>query len=75
MIISKIDDLIGIIGALCLSFMGFIVPTTMDMIMRYPDGYGCGHCRLITDILLHVFGWFVLVLGLFTNINSIVKNW
>lgn len=75
MVINKIDDLIGIFGALCLSILGFIVPTLMDMLMRYPDAYGRLYYRLLGDILLFLFGVFVLVLGLYTNIASIVKNW
>lgn len=75
MVIPKIDDLIGIFGALCLSILGFIVPVTMDLVMRYPDAYGRFKYRLIGDVLLFIFGVFVLVLGLATNIMSIVKSW
>lgn len=71
MAVPKVDVLIGLVGALCLSMLGFVIPSLMDICVRYPDAFGTGKIHLIFDTTLMVLGLGVLVTGLWTNIKEI----
>lgn len=74
-IVPNLGLLIGIIGALCLSLLGFVVPALMDICVRHPDAHGRCLVVLIGNLLVIVFGLFILVVGLFFNIRDLIDKY
>lgn len=74
-VVPNLGLLIGIIGALCLSMIGFVVPALMDICVRHPDAHGRCLIGIFINILLIIFGFFVLFVGLFFNIRELVEKY
>lgn len=74
-VVPNLGLLIGIIGALCLSLLGFVVPALMDMCVRHPDAHGRCLIVFFTNIVVIIFGFFVLFVGLFFNIRDLVDKY
>lgn len=74
MSVPDLGIMIGLIGSLCLSLMGFVVPAIMDICVRSPDAYGRFNWRLICDMVLIMFGLNVLITGLLLNIMDLINK-
>lgn len=60
--IPKIGLFTSLIGALCLSMLGFSLPALMELCVLYPH-YGRFNYIFWKDILLILFGFCALILG------------
>lgn len=72
-LIPNVGLFTSLIGALCLSMLGFSIPALMEICVLYPDNYGRGNYVLWRDILLILFGLCALIFGVIATINSLFE--
>lgn len=70
--IPDISVFTSLVGALCLSMLGFTFPALIEICVIHPDQYGFGSHRLIRNVLLIIFGLFAMVMGSFLAIRDLV---
>ncbi|XP_055592555.1 proton-coupled amino acid transporter-like protein CG1139 [Uranotaenia lowii] len=68
----EIEPFVGLVGSLSSSILGVIVPATIDLVFRWPNGLGLLKWRLFKDTILLLFGTFVCVVGTYFSILDIV---
>lgn len=75
MVIPKLDLLISLFGAFCLSSLGIIFPAVVHMLVTREKGKGFGayHWIFYKDVLLIAFGTFILVSGTIVCILEIFQ--
>lgn len=71
--VPTIGPFIGLIGALCFSILGIILPCFIECITFWEDGLGPGKWRLWKNIIISIFGVFVLVMGTKDSVQGILK--
>lgn len=71
--IPKLGGFIGLVGAFCLSMLGFVFPGVMEICVLHPDQYGCANWMLLKNLGLILFGFCVLVIGCTTTIIDMLK--
>ncbi|KAH8314648.1 hypothetical protein KR074_006493, partial [Drosophila pseudoananassae] len=73
----NLGPLLSLVGAFTISLLNVIFPAIMEICLLYPPEYNYGKLKwkLIKDILLFLFGTFVLVLGTTSSINEMIRNW
>lgn len=72
---GRLDILIGFVGALCLSLLGFIVPAILDICINHPDSYGPMKYRLVRDLVFIAFGSYVLFMGISMNLRDLINSY
>lgn len=65
----------SLIGAVCLSMLGFTFPALIEICVLHPDQYGAGFYMLIKNVLLMLFGFFALVMGCIVAIKDIIDTY
>ncbi|KAE8742427.1 hypothetical protein FOCC_FOCC012038 [Frankliniella occidentalis] len=70
--VPTIGPFIGLIGALCFSILGIILPCFIECITFWEDGLGPGRWRLWKNILISIFGVIVLIFGTDDSIKGIL---
>ncbi|GLH03572.1 Proton-coupled amino acid transporter-like protein pathetic [Gryllus bimaculatus] len=70
--VPTIAPFIALIGALCFSILGLIVPALIEVVTFWEHGMGPGRWRLWKNILLCVFGLIALGSGTYTSILEII---
>lgn len=71
--VPTIGPFIGLIGALCFSILGIILPCFIECVTFWEDGMGPGKWRLWKNIIISIFGVFVLVMGTKDSLQGIIK--
>uniref|UniRef100_A0A336MWB5 CSON008157 protein n=1 Tax=Culicoides sonorensis TaxID=179676 RepID=A0A336MWB5_CULSO len=71
-LIPEIGSFIGLVGALFLSTLGFILPALLDIVASWPDGLGKFKWILFKDIFLMMFGLVALISGTIASIHDII---
>lgn len=71
--LPQLEQVIGLEGAFFYSFLGLIAPTTLDLIFNWEKDLGKYKWVLIKDVLLIVFGLFVLIAGVTQSIREIIS--
>lgn len=71
--LPRLEQVIGLEGAFFYSFLGLIAPSLMDIIFNWERGLGRYNWILVKDIILVLFGSFVLVAGVTQSIREIVN--
>jgi hypothetical protein len=71
--VPTISPFISLIGALCFSILGLIVPAFIEVITFWDHGLGQFRWRLWKNVLVSVFGLMALVFGSYTSIKEIAK--
>ncbi|XP_046413504.1 proton-coupled amino acid transporter-like protein pathetic [Neodiprion fabricii] len=71
--VPKIMPFVGLIGALCFSILGLIMPPIVELIVRWDEGFGRGYWLIVKTILVASFGLVVLLFGTYTAILDIFK--
>ncbi|XP_013175443.1 PREDICTED: proton-coupled amino acid transporter 4-like [Papilio xuthus] len=71
--LPRLEQVIGLEGAFFYSFLGLIAPSLIDLIFCWERGLGKYNYILIKDVLLIVFGSFVLVTGVMQSIREIIR--
>lgn len=72
--LPRLEQVIGLEGAFFYSFLGLIAPSIMDLIFKWERGLGKYKWILIKDVILIVFGSFVLVAGVTQSIREIIRT-
>ena len=73
--IPHLDLMISLVGCFCGAALCIIVPATLDIIMLWPDQYGCCKWRLVKDVLICVLGVVGFVLGTAVTVKAIVETY
>ncbi|XP_034255631.1 proton-coupled amino acid transporter-like protein pathetic isoform X2 [Thrips palmi] len=71
--VPTIGPFIGLIGALCFSILGIILPCFIECITFWETGLGPGKWRLWKNIIVSIFGVFVLIMGTKDSVQGILK--
>lgn len=71
--VPTIGPFISLIGALCFSILGIILPCFIECVTFWEDGLGPAKWRLWKNILISIFGVFVLFFGTKDSIIGIQK--
>jgi proton-coupled amino acid transporter len=71
--VPTISPFISLIGALCFSILGLIVPAFIEVITFWDHGLGRWHWRLWKNIVVSIFGLMALVFGSYTSFREIAK--
>lgn len=72
--LPNLEQVIGLEGAFFYSFLGLITPSILDLIFKWERGLGKFKWVLYKDLVLIVFGTFVLVAGVTQSIREIVRT-
>lgn len=70
----RLEQVIGLEGAFFYSFLGLIAPSVLDVIFRWERDPGKYKWILIKDLVLAIFGTFVLVTGVTQSIREIIRT-
>lgn len=69
MALPNLGPFISLIGAVCLSTLGMIVPSIIELAVYYEDpGYGRGKWRLWKNAFLIAFGFIGFFTGTYVSI-------
>uniref|UniRef100_A0A8D9FA52 Proton-coupled amino acid transporter 4 n=1 Tax=Cacopsylla melanoneura TaxID=428564 RepID=A0A8D9FA52_9HEMI len=71
--VPTIGPFLGLIGALCFSFLGLIIPVFIEVVTYWEGGFGAYNWRIFKNILVLIFGILALVFGTQTSITDIIK--
>ncbi|KAH8262482.1 hypothetical protein KR026_008049, partial [Drosophila bipectinata] len=73
----KLGPLLTLVGAFTISLLNIIFPAFMEICLLFPAEYNYGMLKwkLVKDILLIIFGTFVLVLGSHSSIKEMINEW
>lgn len=72
--LPRLEQVIGLEGAFFYSFLGLIAPSILDVIFNWERGLGKYNWILVKDIILIVFGTFVLVAGVTQSLREIIGS-
>lgn len=73
--IPDLGNIIGLVGAFCLSMLGFVFPAVIEICVLHPDQHGVGYYMLLKNILLMLFGFFALFVGCTLSIIDIIHSY
>lgn len=68
----EIEPFVGLVGSFGSGTLVVLYPVAMDVIFRWPDGFGWMKWLLVKNIVLFVFGLLVLIFGTYSSIKNIV---
>jgi len=71
--VPTISPFISLIGALCFSILGLVVPAFIEVITFWDHGLGPYRWRLWKNIFVGTFGLMALAFGTYTSIREIAK--
>jgi proton-coupled amino acid transporter len=71
--VPTISPFISLIGALCFSILGLIVPAFIEVVTFWDHGLGPYRWRLWKNIVVSIFGVMALSFGSYTSIVEIAK--
>ncbi|XP_045780992.1 proton-coupled amino acid transporter-like protein pathetic [Maniola jurtina] len=71
----NIGNLMGLLGAFCLSNMGFIFPAVIELLVIWESpGLGRGRWRLWKNLLVILAGVLLFVAGTYSNVKGLIVN-
>ncbi|EAT42635.1 AAEL005855-PA [Aedes aegypti] len=73
LVVPEIEPFIGLLGSFSTASLSILFPVSLDMIFRWPNGFGRCRWHLVKDVVLWVFGLFVLIFGTYFSIMDIVE--
>ncbi|XP_025197685.1 proton-coupled amino acid transporter-like protein pathetic isoform X2 [Melanaphis sacchari] len=69
----NLGPVISLVGALCLSFLGLILPSCIDLVTCWEEpGLGRGYWRLWKNLAIIMFGILGLVTGVYSSVLDII---
>ncbi|XP_049783363.1 proton-coupled amino acid transporter-like protein pathetic [Schistocerca cancellata] len=71
--VPTIGPFISLIGSLCFSLLGLIIPAFIEVITYWDNGLGPFRWRLWKNVLVSVFGLMALVFGTYTSLEEIIE--
>ncbi|PSN47707.1 Proton-coupled amino acid transporter-like protein pathetic [Blattella germanica] len=69
--VPTISPFISLIGALCFSILGLIMPAIIEVITFWDGGLGPGRWRLWKNVVVSIFGMMALCFGSYTSVLQI----
>lgn len=72
--VQKLDAIIGLVGSICFSTLGLLIPAIVETILRWDGGLGAFNWRLIKNTLLAILAIFALVSGSVQSIQQLLKE-
>lgn len=73
--VPTIGPFLGLIGALCFSFLGLIIPVFIEFVTYWDEGFGPGNWIVWKNIVILIFGVLALIFGSYTSILDIIKEY
>lgn len=73
LVAPKVESFIGLLGSFGTAVLSILLPVAVDLLYRWPNDFGRYRWKLIKDIILVVFGLFVLVVGTYFGVVDIVS--
>lgn len=75
-IVPNLGPFISLIGAVCLSTLGLIIPGIIETLTYWDDpGMGRYNWRLIKNVLLVIFGLIGFLSGAYVSIKEIITTY
>ena len=71
--IPDLSLFLALVGAFCLSILGFIFPALLQICVEYQTGYGRFEWKLIKNLALVAFGSFGGIVGTYVSILEIIE--
>nr|XP_019529957.2 proton-coupled amino acid transporter-like protein CG1139 [Aedes albopictus] len=68
----EISPFVGLVGSFGSSTLAILIPVALDVIFRWPSGFGRMKWMLWKNVVLFVFGMFILVAGTYFSLKDIV---
>ncbi|EAT42636.1 AAEL005865-PA [Aedes aegypti] len=68
----EIGPFVGLVGSFGSSTLAILIPVTLDVIFRWPHGFGRMKWLLWKNGILFVFGLFILVAGTYFSVKDVV---
>lgn len=62
--------ILSLVGAMCMSFLGLILPAVLDICVKYDTGYGPIKIYLISSLLLGFLGLVGAIVGTYVPIQE-----
>ncbi|XP_014091313.3 proton-coupled amino acid transporter-like protein CG1139 isoform X1 [Bactrocera oleae] len=62
--------ILSLVGALCMSFLGLILPAILDICVKYDIGYGPIKIYLLSSLLLVILGLVGAIIGTYVSIQE-----
>ncbi|XP_063240806.1 proton-coupled amino acid transporter-like protein pathetic isoform X2 [Bacillus rossius redtenbacheri] len=72
-VVPTIGPFMGLIGALCFSILGIIVPPVIEIVTFWEDGFGYAYYRIWKNALVMLFGVLALLSGSYMSILDIIS--
>ncbi|XP_031340490.1 proton-coupled amino acid transporter-like protein pathetic isoform X2 [Photinus pyralis] len=69
--VPNLEHIIGLVGSICLSILGVLLPAIIETVVYWEHGFGCLKWRLIKNIFLAVLALFALVSGSMESIRAL----
>lgn len=73
LLVPNIGSFIGLVGALFLSSLGFVIPAILEGVALWPNDLGKCKWVLVKDILMILFGLIALVSGTVSSVMEIIQ--
>uniref|UniRef100_A0A1B6DLW5 Amino acid transporter transmembrane domain-containing protein n=1 Tax=Clastoptera arizonana TaxID=38151 RepID=A0A1B6DLW5_9HEMI len=71
--VPTIGPFLGLIGALCFSILGLIIPVFIEIVTFWDIGFGPCNWLIWKNILVLIFGVMALIFGSYTSILDIIE--
>lgn len=72
--VPDLEPIIGLVGSICFSILGLMIPAIVDIILRLETDFGFYNWILVKDVLLIIFSLFGLISGSYASILSLVNG-
>jgi len=71
--VPTIGPFIGLIGALCFSLLGLIIPVLIEIVTYWDKGFGAYNWVMVKNVFVLAFGFLALIFGSYTSILDIIN--
>ncbi|XP_058829715.1 proton-coupled amino acid transporter-like protein CG1139 [Topomyia yanbarensis] len=72
--VPELELFIGFVGSIGSATLALLTPITLDTIYRWPTDFGWMQWRLVKNVILGLFGGFILVVGTYFSVQDIIEN-
>lgn len=71
-VVPTIGPFLGLIGALCFSVLGLIIPVFIEIVTFWDIGFGPCYWLIWKNVLVLIFGVLALIFGSYTSVLDII---
>ncbi|XP_025835241.1 proton-coupled amino acid transporter-like protein pathetic isoform X3 [Agrilus planipennis] len=69
--VPNLEAIIGLVGAICFSMLGFFIPAAIDIAVNWGNDLGCGKWKLWKNCIIMIFSLVTLVSGSWQSLMEI----